>query len=1117
MVRAYSQRRSVLFLAAVVSLTVFTAGTVHSENKAAEGKKLKTLDEIVKTLPRFDVSGKVVDKQGKPIAGAEVWLYYARGRNGLRDRLAGRGKTAEDGTFSFAKAMYWEPQPEPKKSHEPHYIIIAGHADHGIYFTKLFEDDPTDSVEIAITRNTFGNQKNKTKTITVTDKEGNPIAGAKVYLCGGRVLKPDQEKLDRKYQYVRFMQDLGIVSGMTDDKGVVTLQLAPGANYWAEKEGYMRTWIPGKKGIMFRGAQVSGTVKYPDGTPAAGAAVSYVYHGNRLVWDEVTITDAEGRYLFENVPASGFYYSWMNPQDEAGAKGSGGLVASDLRPNSTFLTKKETFVIAPGEKLEKNLTFQGSVKLAGKVVDLATEKPVAGMELRMLISTGQRYLDTKPVVADENGQFETTVAPGSEVRFSWEESRTEGRYLIDEDWKQQGNYQPSFRKTVTKNEEDLLFKVKLIPVGALSGRVVDRDGNGVAHAAVHIHADIPSAKSDDKGAFELKAAFTERDFDLYAESPDGSLAGLAHLKAGAKTATITLAPTRNFSGEVTNTGGLPAENLKFYMDLRLNGDNIYRVRREPKTDADGKFTAKNLCPQASMYAWWSSDNEDNRDYDYGNAEIDLAKLSPGEPIRFQAKQYLNTLMGKVVDDSGKPIAKASIRILSYDMVQQNERMKQYTTDEKGEFVIPRLAPGKVELTITAKGYLTKRFSPESDSFDFEAVLRSDSGGRVNVVKVVDDDGKPLSGVGIKLWISTKQEGATKIDDETLSALTNHEGMARFELGPDLAATVVGRSVVECDIEGYDLAYASADSREELDIVLRVHKSGRHFEGRALDAETGKPLPNATARVKGMRPPNGSFASFPDDKEPVFKADNDGVIRFIRFSDRDGISVEVTAPGYTKAQEFLSAERAENSIFRLSRAGKIVGKVVRTDGGELPEDLRVQLTVTSGRRTREYLPVEKDGSFSWDHCEPGQCTLSAASPTEEGRKLICPSECEAEVKVGQTVEVVIEMEKGIMVSGRMIDASTGKPPAERDYAYVRAEGRSYSRIAEDGSWDLYLPAGEHKIMYRCKDMKQQDEFKQLIVEKGKPIKGLIIKVGSASGDDAGKQGTSSGRLRMRSAR
>jgi len=121
-----------------------------------------------------------------------------------------------------------------------------------------------------------------------------------------------------------------------------------------------------------------------------------------------------------------------------------------------------------------------------------------------------------------------------------------------------------------------------------------------------------------------------------------------------------------------------------------------------------------------------------------------------------------------------------------------------------------------------------------------------------------------------------------------------------------------------------------------------------------------------------------------------------------------------------------------------------------------------------------------------------------------------------------VNVVVEMEKGVLVCGRMLDAVTGKPPTDREYAYVRsAEGQAYSQVKEDGSWDLYLPPGEHKIMYRCKDMKQQEEFKQLIVEKGKPIKGLIIKVGvkagSASSDDAGKKGTSSGRLRTRSAR
>lgn len=664
------------------------------------------------------------------------------------------------------------------------------------------------------------------------------------------------------------------------------------------------------------------------------------------------------------------------------------------------------------------------------------------------------------------------------------------------------------------------FKVKLIPVAPLSGRAIDESGNAVAHAVVHIHSDVPFAKADGEGKFELKAAFADRDFELYAESPNGKLAGLAHFEAGATSALITLTPTRTFAGEVTNMGGLPAGNLKFYMDLKLNGDTLYRVRRKPTTDEEGKFTVENLCPRALMYAWWHSDNEDNRDYDYGNAEIDLVKLAPEELIRFEAKQYLNTLMGKVVDDQGKPIAKAAIRMMSYNMVQQNERNKQYASDEKGEFEIPRLSSGKVELTITAKGYLTKRFSPESDSFDFEAALRPDTGGRINVVKIVDDDGKPLAGIPVHMWISKRPQGATKITAETLRVLTDKDGVARFEQTPEIAASIVGRSTVECDIEGYDLAYASAGPREELDIVLRIHKSGRHLQGRALDADTGKPIPGATARVKGMRVENSSsFASFPDEKESVFHADSDGVIVFRRFSEKDGISVVVTAPGYAKDSTWLSADRPEDAVFRLSRGGIIIGKLVNTDGGEMPEGFTVLLKETSGnRRVRENISVKEDGSFSWDHCTPGAYTLTATSQSEEGRKLICLSPCETQVKAGQTLNVVIEMEKGTLVCGAMVEAATGKPVSNKEYAYVRtSEGRAYSPVKEDGSWELYLPEGEHKIMYRVKDMKQQLEYKQLTVEKGKPIRDLVIKISAKSAqeseEEVKKPGTMSGRVRV----
>ena len=339
--------------------------------------------------------------------------------------------------------------------------------------------------------------------------------------------------------------------------------------------------------------------------------------------------------------------------------------------------------------------------------------------------------------------------------------------------------------------------------------------------------------------------------------------------------------------------------------------------------------------------------------------------------------------------------------------------------------------------------------------------------------------------------------------ETTQATTDAEGIVKFELQMDTEKYVYSGGMIECDLEGYDLACVRANMREEMDLVMTIHKSDKHWEAEVLDAETGKPIAEATARVRGMQiGDSGNYASFDEESEMEFQSDSRGHVEFARFSIKDQISVDVTAPGYSKEQKWLSARSPEDSVFRLSLAGTITGKVRLTDSGEPPDGLRVLLEMPSESRVREYVTAEKDGSFSCDHCKPGSYKLTANSFSEQGRKYICCSDSQVEVKAGQTVEVVIEMEKGTSVSGTMIDAATGKPPEDRDYAYVRtADGRTqseYSRINEDGGWELFLPEGDHSIIYRCGNMSRQQEFKRISVEKGKPIKDLVIKVGAEGG-------------------
>jgi protocatechuate 3,4-dioxygenase beta subunit len=685
------------------------------------------IDDCVQTLPRHDVSGAVLDKDNRPIAGAEVWLYYAWGRNGVRDRLAGRATTNEQGVFEFKQVLLWEPPVGEADREPPHYVVVARHPAHGIYFTKLFKGDALDGTTIIMRRGILdedGNS-NATRRITVQDPQGNPIAGATVFLHRARLVDPELLEAEGQYRSMRIFQDIGVASAVSNVRGIAEVAMAPSAEFYVYKEGYIRTWIRGSKAVLFKGASVSGTVTYPDGSPAVRAVVQYTYagRGNKWVWNDFALTDAQGHYTFDHAPAAGFYYSWMmNPESEQEARGIAGVVAQDLRVGSKLLCKAKGFIIKPGDRLEQDLSFEEGVTLAGKVIDVGTSKPVPNMEMQLATVTGQRDIASQYVLVDANGHFKVTVPVGSEVSYHFYRSRSKNIYLMDEEWRRRGGAGPEdFLWDVTEDNLDVKFKVKLVPLQPLTGRVMDVKGMAVPHAIVYMHGDLPYARADHSGDFTLKAAFADRDFDLYVESEDKTQAGLAHLKPGTDWAKIVLAPTQTFTGQVTTPEGQPVRNLAFYLELRLNKDGISRVRCKSTTDQNGTFTAMHLFPNASYHAWWSSNNVETRDYAYGNASINLSALD--NTIRFTAKKYLQTMKGIVVDPYGHPIADAVIQVTDDTRGRQSDCQPPHQTDAKGFFEIPHLSPRMVSLTVTAPGFISKQRLIPSDCVDVKIVLR----------------------------------------------------------------------------------------------------------------------------------------------------------------------------------------------------------------------------------------------------------------------------------------------------------------------------------------------------------------------------------------------------------
>jgi hypothetical protein len=374
-------------------------------------------------------------------------------------------------------------------------------------------------------------------------------------------------------------------------------------------------------------------VTRPDGSAVTGAEVKINYNGSSLVWEDAVFADKEGRYEAKNIPASGFRYSWMDPNSEKDGKGKITVAAKDTNSLEPLVAQPQEAEVKPGDSLEKDIRLEKGMLFAGKIIDLTTSRPVPNFQSWIFVNANST---SKHLSTDEKGEFRLVVPPSSRVRVTSDSSRSVN-FIVDEKWRQNNHYN-LFEGTVSKDMPDQVLKVKLWPARALTGKVVDPKGQPVKGASVLMHSDVPAAKTDAAGLYTIKTIPTDRDIDLFAISGDKSLAGKIHLFMGSTSATIGLVPTASYDGFVKTPKGAPATNLKFYLDLKINDSTIFEARAEPVTNDKGRFAAHYLYPSGTYHAWWSADNNNNRDYDWGNVDVDVSKVAPGGLIEFEAKQ-----------------------------------------------------------------------------------------------------------------------------------------------------------------------------------------------------------------------------------------------------------------------------------------------------------------------------------------------------------------------------------------------------------------------------------------------------------------------------------------------
>lgn len=1044
-------------LAAIVCLSLLIAFCAFAKDSAAPS-----------------VSGAVVGTDGKPVKKAEVYLYRSDGFQGRQSSLIAKMKTDRKGTFAFGNPLDWTGLPMPAEYGNDsvstiEYGVLVKHSKKGFGFTLFRKEHSSTDLRIVL-------HELRPVRLEVKDVAGKPLAGVKAFMEAVEAHKADKEGKARNQSYLAGIgQDIDLFPCVTDADGKITIDAPYGVNFRLVKEGYLPQESKGGKVILSRPCTVSGTVTLADGAPGAGCWIRARFRQDKQYWSDSTECDASGRYSIQ-VPG------------EAKGTSEPEIDVSILPGKGVTIFKKSLKFTAkgPGSTLQQDIALEKGVLISGTVTSLTDGKPVAGVALHTSFRGGGES-EWGEVETDAEGKFSFSVPVGADVSLQWQTHSRKGDTLIDSKWIQQGNWSP-FRGTVTK-DKTLAIPVKLVPVRQAKAKVIGLDGKPVRNAAVYYHGDISAIQTDEAGECELKAVPQGEAMTLLASADGGALMGVAPLPADAPEATVQLQPTATRQCQARTPDGLPAGELQFYFQPMAGEQSINSLQQQYKTDKKGNFSAANVCPATRYKVFWSGwdGDKENRDYEWGEAIVDIPAFKAGETPTFPAPRYNCALMGKVVDKDGTPVENA--KVMLGGTVVLNAEATSLTTDRRGEFVFSRLAQGEVSVTASAEGFKPARVLARSDGIDVVIVLAPGTEPVHNRVRVLGPDGKPVPKAVVFLFDAIRTEqGKETISKKRYTA--NDAG--ELDIVAPAAKEGVERRLC-CDTPGYALMFADGEAGFDSETVIQLAKEGNPYKG-LVTGEQGQPIAGAKVTLKSMVEKLGAnsyrWKSIPKQHVLTAETDAQGAFVFPRLDQGCRFIFEVGAEGFCDAETRYDADPLKDSIC-LKRAGAISGKVIERATGKPLAGMLVRLGQNYEFRNLN-ATSGKDGCFTIQKVPAGEHMLTAGEPNPASKLMVAGSPA-AVVEAGATANVTIEMEEGIPVTGRVTVKNPQAPGFQPKEVYVVKLGSTVARapVGSDGTWTLHLPEGNFEIMTpNSKDMYQT---KAIAVKRGEPSKEIVFEV------------------------
>lgn len=537
----------------------------------------------------------------------------------------------------------------------------------------------------------------------------------------------------------------------------------------------------------------------------------------------------------------------------------------------------------------------------------------------------------------------------------------------------------------------------------LEGQVVGPDGKGVAQAEVWLSSVPPrTATTEDDGTFSFEK-LVGRTYALSAKSGD-LIGGPIQHKLSAKSDPVVLRLAEAAAVHVT----VVDEDKKPIQGVEVSSG--YTVEAKQKTDAKGEATLKPVSPGYAMVEAKAEGYAPGGGFTTVGSAGSVAKLT----ITMH-KGY--AISGRVIDESGKPIAKVRVAVAGgqrFDWTEFAERGENNpsssTTDEQGKFKIAAVAAGTHVLYASDGEHAPARSAPVTvDERPVTGIEITMKQGGVLSGTVVDATDKPVPYATVRIAGAGERMAQVSARQATTDEKGAFEirGIERTKLQARAESETAASKLVDFDL---------TDKPEHANMKLVLDVTGT-ISGIVID-DKGAPVSevqvNAFPDILGGASIDGialaGMSSATTDGAGAFKITGlpDGAYRLW--------AARASAGGWGGwgGREATSAKTGDKNVkIKLSSPGSIKGSIA-IDGLGPPKIA----TVAVGWQAPT--PAQ-DGKFEIKELDPGTYDLTIRGPDFAlfiKRDVI--------VEAGKTFDAgTITVHRGRKITGRVVDKS-GKP-------------------------------------------------------------------------------------------